>query len=105
MRGLALLVALHLGGEPRRPDPWFSPDKAKHFFLSAFVESLSFSTLRAARVSRDASLISAASISAGFGIGREIYDHYHPGTPSLKDLTWDLAGIAAASVALHQTTR
>ena len=103
MRGLALIVALHLGGEPKRPDPWFSPDKAKHFFLSAFVESLSFGVLRAAHASRGESLAGAAALSAGFGVGREIYDYYHPGTPSLKDLTWDAAGIATAAIVLHQT--
>lgn len=103
MRGLAFLLALHMGGEPKRSDPWFSPDKAKHFFVSVFVESLSFSVLRAADVHRGPSLAGAAAVTAGLGLGREIYDHYHPGTPSVKDFTWDAAGIAAAAIALHQT--
>ena len=30
MRGLALLVALHLGGGPRQPDPWFSTQMQCH---------------------------------------------------------------------------
>lgn len=103
MRGLAFLLALHVGSEPKRSDPWLSPDKAKHFFLSMFVESLSFSALRAANASRNGSLVGAATASVGFSIGREIYDYYHPGTPSLKDLTWDVAGVAAGAVALRQT--
>lgn len=103
MRGLAFVLALHLGGEPKRSDPWLSPDKAKHFFLSMFVESLSFSVLRAANTSRTGSLFGAAAAGVGFGAGREIYDYYHPGTPSLKDLAWDVAGVAAGAVALHQT--
>ena len=105
MRGLALLVVLHLGGEPKQPDPWFSPDKAKHFFVSMFVESFSFSVLRAAHANRGASLAGAAALTAGVGVGREIYDYYHPGTPSVKDLTWDAAGIATAAMVLHQTAR
>jgi putative lipoprotein len=100
---LALVFALHSGVAAKRPDPWFSPDKAKHFFVSAFLESVSFSVLRAANVTRGRSLAGAAAVSAGFGVGREIHDHYHPGTPSLKDLTWDAAGIGAAAIVLHQT--
>lgn len=103
MRGLAFLVALHFGGGPKQPDPWLSPDKAKHFFMSVFVESFSFSVLRAANASRDASLVGAVAVSAGVGVGREVYDYYHPGTPSLKDIAWDAAGIMTAAVALHQT--
>lgn len=103
MRCLALVLSLHLGAQGKRPDPWFSPDKAKHFFMSMFLESVSFSVLRAANTSRSGSLAGATILSAGVGVGREIYDYYHPGTPSLKDLTWDLAGIATAAIALHQT--
>lgn len=103
MRGLALVVMLHLGAQGKGPDPWFSPDKAKHFFTSVFLESLSFSVLREAHASRSGSLAGATIFSAGVGVGREIYDYYHPGTPSLKDLTWDVAGIATAAVILHQT--
>lgn len=103
MRGLAFLVALHFGAAPAGPDPWLSPDKAKHFFLSIFVESFSFSALRAAHAGRTASLAGATAVSAGVGVGREIYDFYHPGTPSLKDLSWDAAGTAAAAIVLRQT--
>ena len=105
MRGLALLVTLHLGGHAKGPDPWLSPDKAKHFFASVFVESVSFSVLRASHASRSTALAGATIFSLGVGAGREIYDYYHPGTPSLKDLAWDAAGIAAAAIALHQTAR
>jgi uncharacterized protein YfiM (DUF2279 family) len=103
MRGLALVLTLQLGARGKGPDPWFSPDKAKHFFMSMFLESVSFSVLRAANTSRRASLAGSTILSASVGIGREIYDYYHPGTPSLKDLTWDAAGIATAAIALHQT--
>lgn len=103
MRGLALILTLHFGGDPKPVDRWLAPDKAKHFFLSVFVESVSFSVLRSAHIGRNASLVGASAVTAGTGLGREIYDHFHPGTPSLKDLAWDGVGIAAAAVVLHQT--
>lgn len=103
MRGLAIVLAFHLGGAAKRPDPWFSPDKAKHAFVSIFVESIAFSGFRAANTSRSGSLVDATVVSAGFSVGREIYDYYHPGTPSFKDLTWDAVGTAAAAIVLHQT--
>jgi uncharacterized protein YfiM (DUF2279 family) len=103
MHGLALLLTLHFGGDPKPADRWLAPDKARHFFLSVFVESMSFSVLRSAGVGRNASLVGASALTAGLGAGREIYDHFHPGTPSVKDLAWDGIGIAAAAVVLHQT--
>jgi hypothetical protein len=30
------------------PDSWFASDKVKHFFMSAFIESVSYSALQAA---------------------------------------------------------
>ena len=41
MRGLVLVFGLHAG------DHWFGADKFKHFFMSAFVESVTYSALRA----------------------------------------------------------
>ena len=44
MRGLVLVFGLHAG------DHWFGADKVKHFFMSAFVESVTYSALRASKV-------------------------------------------------------
>ena len=49
MRGLVLIFGLHAG------DHWFGTDKIKHFFLSAFVESVTYSALRASNVRHDPS--------------------------------------------------
>ena len=45
------------------PDAWFGIDKIKHFFISAFIESLSYSALQAARVHY------RSAMAGGIGIG------------------------------------
>jgi putative lipoprotein len=100
---LVLLFTLHVGREPTSTDPWFSRDKAKHFFMSAFIQSASFSALRATGAHKGASLVGATAVSLSIGVGKELYDRRFGGDPSFKDLTWDAAGIAAASLLLRRT--
>ncbi|MGH7622601.1 MAG: DUF2279 domain-containing protein [Gemmatimonadaceae bacterium] len=97
MRGLVLVFALHGG------DRWLGTDKIKHFFISAFVESVSYSALRAVHVKHDPALVSASALTLGVGIGKEIYDYQSYGHFSVKDLTWDAAGNAAATTVLAHT--
>lgn len=105
MNGLALLFTLHLSGPPSAGDRWLSADKAKHFFMSAFVQSASFSGLRMTRLSRNGSLVAATVVTAGVGIGKELYDIRFGGDPSLRDLAADGAGILAATAILRHTER
>jgi putative lipoprotein len=105
MRGLVLVFALHLGQEHPRGDSWFGADKAKHFFMAAFVQSLSFGALRSAGLSRNASLTGATVTSTAASIGKEISDRASGGVVSLKDLTYDGAGILGATVLLRRTDR
>ncbi len=105
MRGFALLMTLHFGDGPNGPDRWFAADKAKHFFTSMFVQTAAFSALRTTGMSRQGSLIGAAAITAGVGIGKELYDRKYGGDPSFKDLAADGAGIVAASLLLAHTPR
>lgn len=87
-------------------ESWFGSDKIKHFFLSAFVESLAFSTLQAAGVNRRTALGGGIAVSAAVGLGREIHDKRTPGKWfSYRDLTWDGLGIGAAAILLRHTTR
>ena|SRR5689334_18366649 len=102
MRGLLLVFTLHRGGHDRG-DRWFAADKVKHFFMAAFVESGSFSALRLTGMHRGPALDAAIGAAAGISVGKEVYDRLSGGDPSVKDLTWDAAGIAGAAVALHQT--
>ena len=104
MRGLALLFTLHFGDEHSGGDRWLAADKMKHFFMAAFVESASFSAMRATGMSKSSSLLGATALTAGVSVGKEIHDQRSGGVVSYKDLTWDAAGMAAGA-ALSQHTR
>jgi len=97
MRGLVLVFGLHSS------DHWFGADKVKHFFMSAFVEGVTYSALRASNVRHDPALVAASSVTLGIGIVKEIHDHQSYGQFSVKDLTWDVAGNAAAATVLAHT--
>jgi uncharacterized protein YfiM (DUF2279 family) len=102
IRMLALVVSMHWGDEHPGGDRWFSPDKAKHFFLAAFVQSAAYSSLRTVGLNSDASLGGASAVSATLSIGKELRDRRQGGGISAKDLVWDAAGIAGASVLLRR---
>jgi uncharacterized protein YfiM (DUF2279 family) len=104
MRGFALVMALHFG-DAKSPDPWFGVDKAKHFFTSMFVQTAAFGAFRTTGMSRQSSLIGATIVTAGVGVGKELYDRKYGGDPSLRDLAADGAGILAASLLLAHTPR
>jgi len=107
MRALVLVFALHARGDMAGDsgDRWFAIDKAKHFFMAAFVQSASFSALRLTGLGRHQSLVGATAIAGTVSIGKEIYDLRFGGDPSFKDLAWDGVGIVAASVVLNHTQR
>jgi putative lipoprotein len=97
MKALVLILALHAP-----PDRWFAPDKLKHFFMAAFVQSVSFSALRTLHVDHDAALVGASAVTLSLGVGKELYDHRVKGEFSVRDLTWDAAGAGAASLLLSR---
>ena len=91
---------------PKHPrDSWFGADKVKHFFMSAFIESMTFSGLQAAGASRNTAFAGAIGTTAAFGIGREIHDKKTKGLFSLGDLTWDAVGAGSAGLVLRKTQR
>ena len=100
IRSLMLVGLLQVGAR----DSWFGTDKVKHFFLSAFVQSLSYSVMQVTtRGSRSSLLLSASAASAAAGIGKELHDRRVKGVFSVRDLAWDAAGIGTASLMLTQT--
>ena len=91
---------------PPHPDPWFGIDKVKHFFMSAFITSISYSALQAARVNHRSAMAGAVGISMSAGLAREIHDMRVPGNIfSVRDLTWDAIGTAAGAVLTAHTIR
>jgi uncharacterized protein YfiM (DUF2279 family) len=87
-------------------DSWFGVDKIKHFFISAFVESITYSALRAANVKRRPALAGAVGVTAVVGVARELHDRKKPGNRfSYRDLTWDALGIGAGAMMLAHTMK
>ncbi len=87
-------------------DSWLGIDKIKHFFMSAFIESVSYSALQAAHVNRRPALAGAIGVSAAFGVARELHDKRTPGNHfSYRDLTWDAVGIGAGALMLRHTLK
>jgi putative lipoprotein len=87
-------------------DAWFGVDKIKHFFMSAFIESVSYSALQAAHARHRAAMTGAIGITLGLGLGREIHDMRTPENIfSVRDLTWDVLGTGAGAALLSHTIR
>ena len=106
MRGLLLVFSLHGGhASPGSTDGWFTRDKAQHFFMSAFVQSLGYGSLRGAGLSHGAALAGASVTTAAIGVGKEVRDGRVKGEFSLRDLSWDAAGAASMTVLLAHTAR
>jgi putative lipoprotein len=101
--GLCLAANLVFAQTAVARDSWFGIDKIKHFFMSAFVESVSYSVLQAANVKRRPALGAAIGVAAAVGVAREIHDKRTPGKWfSYQDLTWDALGmVAGAAVVTH----
>lgn len=105
MRGLLLVVTLGGGPEHRGGDRWFGPDKLQHFFVSAFVQSMSYAALRRAGAENDAAIGGASAVTMAVGVGKELRDRRVRGELSVRDLVWDAAGAGSASVLLVRTVR
>lgn len=97
---LAFVLSLH--APPRLS---IAPDKVKHFFLSAFVQSASYSALRLGGVEHDGALVTAGAATVAVGIGKEVHDLRSGGRFDAGDLFWDLLGAGAAAVVLEQSHR
>lgn len=84
----------------RADDPWFGPDKAKHFVAGALMGAGG----TAVALHNDADDPEAVLVGVGFaitvGAGKEWVDRNVRKTFwSWKDLAWDLAGAAAGAFA------
>ncbi len=103
--GLSLAFNLIFAQSAAAGDSWFGIDKLKHFFLSAFATSVSFSALQAAGANRTTAMTGAIGASAALGISRELYNLRTTRHFSFRDLTWDAMGTGAAAVVLSKTAK
>ncbi|MEO7823278.1 MAG: hypothetical protein ABIS15_06710 [Gemmatimonadaceae bacterium] len=103
--GLSLAFNLVFAQSAAANDSWFGIDKLKHFFLSAFATSVSFSALQAAGATRSTAMTGAMGASAALGVGRELYNLRTTKVFSFRDLTWDLIGTGAAAAVLSKTAK
>lgn len=94
---LALPLALLLGlaaapAHAQVDDPWFAPDKALHFGVSAGLAGAAYGLTALATDDVGVRLGVSAGVALAAGIGKELLDLAGFGHPSWKDLTWDLLG-------------
>ncbi len=76
------------------PDPWFGTDKLLHFGVSAGLAGLSYGGASLLWDDVGLRLGVGASVAVTAGVAKELLDLAGMGTPSWKDLTWDLLGTA-----------
>lgn len=91
---------------PAKPrDSIIGVDKVKHFFISGFVESMTFAGLQAAGANRSPARTIAISATAVVSLGREIHDRKTKGLFSVRDLVWDTIGATAGILLINKTQR
>lgn len=105
MRGLVLVFSLHASPQARPGDGWFGQDKLQHLFMSAFVQSVSYGSLRGTGLSHGAALAGATATTAAASVGKELRDRRVTGVFSGRDLVWDAAGAGAMTALLARTAR
>jgi putative lipoprotein len=107
MPGFTLILlagSLSFGGPRRAPpaDRWFAKDKFYHFTASALIQSVGHSVLRAnGHAYRDAAW-TAAGITLGLGVAKELWDRHDGRYVSWRDLGADAAGTGTGAVLVRQ---
>lgn len=98
-----MIVAVAVAAVMAAHGPLPGSDKVKHFFLSAFVQSISFSVTRAAGMDRADAHVAAGVVTISVGIFKELDDRRVGRSFSASDLAWDAAGALAAAATLNGT--
>jgi len=81
--------------KPKIQDKFFAEDKFKHFYFNLLLTNfLYFESKYELKFKKENTLYFSISIPLTLSIGKEIIDKKSYGLFSLKDLTWDLFGIA-----------
>jgi len=106
MRSAGALVLLLICLSPRwasaePADPWWGKDKALHFGVSAGLAAGGYGVASLVLQERWQRATAGASFALTLGVGKELYDLAGYGSPSFKDLAWDVAGtLVGTGVAL-----
>jgi uncharacterized protein YfiM (DUF2279 family) len=85
-----------------RADAWIAEDKLQHFAMSFAATAFAYGGARTV-LDPDAALIVAGSTALLAGIGKEIHDARSGRWFSLKDLAWDVAGVALGLTLANHT--
>jgi putative lipoprotein len=73
-------------------DPWFGPDKALHFGLSAALAASGYAVSSIWLDTRTERAIAGGTFSLTLGAGKELWALSGHGDPSWRDFTWDAIG-------------
>jgi len=95
---LALTLAATVTTPAHADDDWWGRDKALHFGVSAALSAGTYAIAAPSFEARYPPLLLGAGLSLTLGVGKELADLAGLGTPSWKDLTWDVIGTAAGLV-------
>ena len=88
---------------PPAPDAWLGADKARHFFLAGFTQSVSFAVAVRAGAGRSEALSIATAATAAVSLVKEARDRRAGGRFSGRDLVWDALGAAVYSTLLARS--
>jgi putative lipoprotein len=94
---LALSLALSLASRSAAAsdaDPWFGPDKALHFAVSAGLAAGGYAAVSPWLESRTERALAGSALSLTLGASKELWDLAGHGDPSWRDFTWDVLGTA-----------
>ena len=84
------------------PDRWFGEDKFKHFALSYMITVGGYAGARFV-AGHDESVWIGAGVGLAAGIAKELYDRQTNRSASLRDLLWDVAGVATGMIVAAHT--
>jgi putative lipoprotein len=104
---LALLTPSPAAAQPSDPDPWFGPDKALHFTVSALITGGGYGVGAVFTDKIPLRIAFGAGLGITAGAAKELFDLAGFGHPSLRDFAWDVFGTAVGvgiSVAIDVTT-
>jgi putative lipoprotein len=90
---LTLLAPGAAAAQTPDPDPWFGPDKALHFTLSALITGGGYGVSTVFTEPIPIRIAFGAGLGLTAGAAKELFDLAGFGHPSWKDFAWDVVGV------------